>query len=191
VAIAEVGASDVLVDEATEPAAQREADGARTDPAALPETGGAARPQDDADWETIEAADEQEARRSFFARVGGRVVLPLACVAAFLVGFGSVMAVLSLDDGPAQPDTKAVPTTAPPSLPAVTTPPTSAARAASEPTPPLPEPVPSPEAAPAPAPPAGASEPPPSSSPPTTAPTTTSTTTGVGGGAPEEQGATE
>jgi hypothetical protein len=186
--------SDVpLVDQATDPAAQREADGAPTNPAALPETDGAARPQDDAHRESIEAADE-EGDRSFFSRIGGRaVVIPLACVAAFLVGFGSMVAVLRLGDGPARPDTKTVPTTAPPSLPAVTTAPTTAASAvgASEPTAPAPEPAPAPEAAPAPAPapPAGASEsPPPSSSPPTTVPTTTPTTTGVGNGAPGRGG---
>jgi hypothetical protein len=181
-----------LVDQATDPAAQREADGAPTNPAALPETNGAARPQDDAHRESTEAADEEEGDRSFFSRIGGRaVVIPLACVAAFLVGFGSMMAVLRLGDRPARPDTKTVPTTAPPSLPAITTPPTSAANAAgaSEPTPPAPEPATAPETAPAPA---GASEspPPPSSSPPTTVPTTTPTTAGVGNGAPGRGGGT-
>jgi hypothetical protein len=194
VTTSEVSASGVpLVDDATDPDAQREADGPLTDPAALPETDGAPLRRDDAHREAIEAADEKEGRRSFFARIGGRaVVLPLACVAAFLVGFGSMMAVLRLDDRPGKPHTTAVPTTAPPSLSAITTPPTSAARAtvASEPTPAAPEPVPAPEAAAAPAPRAAAAEPPPPSSSPTTVTTTTPSTTGVGGGTPGKQGAT-
>ena len=183
VAISQTSPSDVaLGDEATDPVAPNDADGAPTDRAALREDG-APRPLDDAHPESVEAADEEDGRRSFFARIGGRaVVVPLACVAAFLVGFGSVAAVLRLTDEPG-PDAKPAPTTAPPAAsapaaaPGITTPLTSAARAPaaqSEPPPPAPEAAP----APASAPPAGASEsPPPPSSSPTTVPTTTPSTT--------------
>jgi hypothetical protein len=193
VANTQVIVSGVPLDEATDPAVQREADGALTDPATLGETNGAPRRLDDSHRESIEPAADEEGGRSFSSKIGGRaVLLPLACVAAFLVGFGSVTAVIKLTDRPAQSDAKPVPTTATPSLPVITTPPTSAARAtvASEPTPAAPEPVPAPEAAPAPAPRAGAAEPPPPSSSPTTVTTTTPSTTGVGGGAPGKQGGT-
>jgi len=180
--------SGVPLDKATDPAAQREADGALTDPAALRETNGAPRRLDDAHRESIEPATDEEGARSFSSRIGGRaVVVPVACVAAFLVGFGSVTAVMKLTETPGQSDAKPVPTTAPPAAPAITTPPTTAARTAavqSEPPPPAPEPAPAPEATPAPAPQAAASEAPsppsstpPSSTPPTTVPTTTPSTT--------------
>ena len=66
----------------------------------------------------------REGRRSFFAWLVAlrSFVIPLACVAAFLVGFGSMWPSSGLGDGPARPDTKTVPTMASPSLPAITTP---------------------------------------------------------------------
>jgi hypothetical protein len=181
VAISEVSGSDVaLGEDATDSIALHEADGAPTDRVARREADGAPHGLNDAPRESIEAANEEEGGRSFFARFGGRrLLLPLACVAAFLVGFGSVTAVMKLTDRPAQSDAKPVPTTAPPSAPAITTPPTTAARTPavqSQLPPPAPEPTAAPE--PAPAPQAGASQAPPSSSSsPTTVTNTTPNTT--------------
>jgi hypothetical protein len=99
----------------------------------LSEANGAPQRQDDITAEWARPAADEETRRSFSQRIARRgVVLPLACVAALLIGFGSATALLRLDDRPAQSDTKPVPTTAvpvvPPSAaaPAVTTPPASA-----------------------------------------------------------------
>jgi hypothetical protein len=105
-----------------------------TDPIALPEAAGTPQRKEDITAESARPAADDESRRSFSRRIGSRgVLIPLACVAALLVGFGSVAALLRLGDQPAQSDTKPVPTTAspvvPPSAasPAVTTPPASAA----------------------------------------------------------------
>src|SRR5215204_2226035 len=130
-----------------------------TDPIGPPDAGDAPQRHDDITAESTEPAADEEGR-SLFARFGGRpVLLPLACVAALLVGFGSVTAVMKLTDRPAQSDAKPVPT-APPSAPATTTVATTAPRTPavqSEPLPPAPEPTPAAEPAPAPAPQAGAS----------------------------------
>jgi hypothetical protein len=100
---------------------------------ALPVGNRAPQRQDDITAETARPAADEKTRRSFFQRIARRgVVVSFACVAALLIGFGSMAALLRLDDRPAQSDTKAVPTTAapvvPPSAaaPAVTTPPASA-----------------------------------------------------------------
>jgi hypothetical protein len=129
----------------------------------LSEANGAPQRQDDITAEWARPAADEETRRSFSQRIARRgVVLPLACVAALLIGFGSATALLRLDDRPAQSDTKPVPTTAvrvvPPSAaaPAVTTPPASAAggpAVENEPTPPAPLPAPAAEASEPPAPP--------------------------------------
>jgi hypothetical protein len=125
-----------------------------TVPIALPVSNGAPQPRDDVTGESARPAADTEGRRSISRRIGSRgVLLPLACVAALLVGFGSVAALLRLGDRPAQSDTKPVPTTAapvvPPSAaaPAVTTPAPSAASGPAvenEPTPPAPPPAPAP-----------------------------------------------
>jgi hypothetical protein len=136
-----------------------------TDPIGPLDAGGAAQRPDDITAESTEPAADEERRRSFSYRIGSRKVwLPLALVAALLVGFGSMTVVLRLIDWPkAQSDTKPVPTTAapvvPPSVatPAVTTPRTSAASG------PVVENEPPPEPAPAPTPDASASPAPPSS----------------------------
>jgi hypothetical protein len=100
----------------------------------LSEANGAPQRQDDITAEWARPAADEETRRSFSQRIARRgVLLPLACVAALLIGFGSATALLRLGDRPAQSDTKPVPTTAgpvvPPSAaaPAVTTAPASAA----------------------------------------------------------------
>jgi hypothetical protein len=155
VAISQVSRNVAPGNEATAPIAPHEPDGSPTDPPAerdsAPDRHGDGPPR-----ESIEPAADREGGRSFASRIGTRaVLLPLACVAALLVGFGSVTAVMKLTDRPAQSDTKPVPTTAPPSAPAITTPPTTAARTAavqSEPPPPSPEPVPAPAPEPVPAP---------------------------------------
>ncbi len=105
-----------------------------TVPIALPVGNGAPQQQDDITAEWARPAADEGTGRSFSQRIARRgVLLPLACVAALLIGFGSATALLRLDDRPAQSDTKPVPTTAvrvvPPSAaaPAVTTPPPSAA----------------------------------------------------------------
>ena len=130
-----------LVDEATEPIA-------------LPDVDGASQRRDDITSESVRPAADEGSRRSFSQRIARRgVLLPLACVAALLIGFGSVAALLRIGDEPAQSDTKPAPTTAgpvvPPSTaaPAVTTPPASAAggpAVENEPTPPAPPPAPAP-----------------------------------------------
>jgi hypothetical protein len=104
-----------------------------TNPIAVPDADGAPQRQDDITAESARPAADEESR-SFSQRIGSRgVLLTLACVAALLVGFGSVTALVRLGDRPAQSDTKPVPTTAgpvvPPSAaaPAVTTAPASAA----------------------------------------------------------------
>lgn len=172
--------SDVRpVDDVTDPVGEPEAANASTDPAGHGEAKDApthAPQPKGTHTELVEAAGEEEDRRSFFARIGGRrVVIPLACVAAFLVGFGSVTVVLWLTDVQAQPNTKPAPATSPPtSAPAITTPPTSAAQAvAGEATPPPPEPVPAPAPAPAPQTTGSESPAPPSSVPPSSSPQTT------------------
>jgi hypothetical protein len=172
-----------LIHDATDPGGETDGNDAPTDPTALRKSDGALRGQGDADGES-RAPDQEAGRRSFLARLGGRaVLLPLACVAALLIGFASVTAVLRLTDRPAPPDAKPVPTTAPPAAPApaaapaITTPPTSAAKAravANEPTPP----PPAPEPAPAPQAEAPETPPPPSTTTPsTTTPSTTTPTT--------------
>jgi hypothetical protein len=127
-------------------------------PVTLPEADGTPQPQDDITQESTGAAAAAKGGRSFAQRIGsGAVWLPLACVAALLVGFGTMTGVLRLADWPGQSDTKPVPTTAapvvPPSpaAPIVTTPPASAA--------------PRPSVENEPAPPAPASESPPVSAP--------------------------
>src|SRR5262245_59020903 len=135
------------------PSWSRKAPDASTDPVAHSEPDDAPKdaPQPQPDHpESMEAADADKGLRSFFGRISRRTVLvPLACPAAFLIGFGSVSAVLRLTARSGQPTTKPAPTTAPPAAaPAITTPPTSAPRAAaSKPTPPAPEPAPEPAAA--------------------------------------------
>ena len=137
--VSRVGAREAsLVDEATEPVA-------------LPEADGAPQRQDDITPEWTEAVPDEERRRFFSHRIGSRAVwLPLVCVAALLVGFGIMTVLLRLGDRPAQSDTKPVPTTEaplvpPPSAaPAVTAPPTSAAGSPAienDPAPPAPPPV--------------------------------------------------
>jgi hypothetical protein len=170
-----------LMDDATDPVAKTGGDDAPTDPAALDEHAGAGGQGDG----ESPAPDQEAGRRSFFARIGGRgVVVPLACVAAFLVGFAFMTAVLRLTDDPGPPDAKPAPRTAhpgapaPAAAPAIATQPTSAASAPaveSEPPPPsAPEPAPAPQAE--------TPEPsaPPSSVPPST--TTPNTTTPTPGG---------
>jgi hypothetical protein len=129
---------------------------------ALPEADGALQRQDDITAESARPAADEESRRSFSQRIGSRgVLLPLACVAALLIGFGSVAALLSLGDRPAQSDTKPAPTTAGPvvpsaAAPAVTTAPALEARGPAvenEPTPPAPPPAPAAEASQSPEPP--------------------------------------
>jgi hypothetical protein len=87
------------VDDATDPVGEPENQDASTDPVGHRNHDDAptdAPQPEGAHPESIEAADEQEGCRPFFVRIGGRaVVLPLACVAALLVGFGSVTAVLA------------------------------------------------------------------------------------------------
>jgi hypothetical protein len=119
-----------------------------TVPIALPVGNGAPQRQDDITAESARPAADEGNRRSFSQRIARRgVLLPLACVAALLIGFGSATALLRLGDRPTQSDTKPVPTTAvpvvPPSAaaPAVTTPPGSAISGPAvenEPTPPAP-----------------------------------------------------
>jgi hypothetical protein len=122
---------------------------AATDPVALPEATTAPQRQDDITQESTEATADEQRVRSFSHRIRRRAVwLPLACVAALLVGFGSMTILLRLGDRPAQSDTKPVPTTATPVAPppsAVTTP------RASTTSPPAVEnepPLPAPESAP-------------------------------------------
>jgi hypothetical protein len=136
-----------LADEATTPVALSEADEA-TDPVALSEADEAPQRQDDTTPEPTGAAAGEEGGRSFPHRIGSRAVwLPLACVAALLVGFASMTVLLRLGDRPTRSDTKPVPTTAAPvapsfaATPAVTTPPASTASGpAVENEPPLPAP---------------------------------------------------
>jgi hypothetical protein len=94
--VSRVGAREAsLVDEATEPVALSEVDEA-TDPVALSEADEAPPRQDDIAQESTEAAADEEGGRTFAHRIRSRAVwLPLACVAALLVGFGSM-------NGPAQ-----------------------------------------------------------------------------------------
>jgi cytoskeletal protein RodZ len=109
---------------------------------------------EDSNSQSTKAAADEERRRSFAHRIRSRKVLvPLACVAAFLVGFGSVTALIRLGDRSTQSDTKPVPTTAapvaPPSVPApvvTTTPNPAASMPAAENAPP-PAPAPAPTAA--------------------------------------------
>jgi hypothetical protein len=130
-----------------------------TEPVALPGVDGTQPRQSDITQESTEAAADEQGRRSFSHRIGSpAVVLPLACVAAFLVGFGSMTALLRLGDRPAQSDTKPVVTTAAPVVP-----PSSAAPATTSPAAATRGPAIENEPAPAPA-------PPPESAPPTSAP---------------------
>jgi hypothetical protein len=129
-------------------------------------------------------------KRSFFRRIGRRsVLLPIACVSAFAVGFGTVTALLQIGDRPAKSDTEMpVTTTAPsPAAPPSTTAPVAAPPRATaprapaaevEPAPPAPPP-PAPEPEPEPASPAPEPEPEPASPAPITSapPTTTAPTT--------------
>jgi hypothetical protein len=134
-------------------------------PVALPQDDTGPQRRDDITQEPTEAAPDEEEGRPFFQRIGRAVWLPLACVAALLVGYGSTTVLLRVGDRPTQPGTKPAPTTAvpaapPPSsaaAPAVTTPPASTSPPAveNEPPPPAPEPAP-PASAPAPAPPESA-----------------------------------
>jgi hypothetical protein len=132
-----------------------------TDPVAASAADDAQR-QDDITQGSTEAAANEQRGRSFSNRIARRPILLLACLAAPLVGFGIMTAVLRLVDWPSQSDTKPVPTTVAPVVapsfpaPVVTAPPTSAAPDAA---------VQSelPSAAPAPA-------PPPESAPPASAP---------------------
>jgi hypothetical protein len=155
-----------LLEEAAVPVALPEA-GEATDPVTLPEADEAPRRQAGTTQEPTEAAADEEGGRSFSHRIRSRAVwLPLACVAALLVGFGSMTVLLRLGDRPAQSHTKPVPTTSgpvPPSaaVPAVTTPPASTISGpAIENVPPLPAPESAPPASapvPAPAPPSSSS----------------------------------
>ena len=155
-----------------------------TDPIGPPDADGGPQRQDDFTAESTEPAADEESRRAFSHRIGRcAILLSLACVAALLVGFGSVTVLLRLGDRPAQSDTQPVPTTAAPvaqpaAAPAVTTPPApapSGPAVESDPVPAPPAPAPP---APAPPPRAEASESPapPSSSSPTTTVTTTPNT---------------
>ena len=157
-----------------------------TDPVGPPDAGGAPQRHDDITAGSTEPAVDEESRRSFSHRGRRAVLFSLACVAALLVGFGSVTVLLKLRDRPARSDTEPVPTTAapvaPPSAaaPAVTTPPAPAPSgpavenestpAPPAPAPPAPAPPPRAEAAESPAPPS-------SSSPTTTVTTKTPNTT--------------
>ncbi len=140
-----------------------------TDPVAASATGDAQR-QDDITQGSTEAAANEQRGRSFSNRIARRPILLLACLAAPLVGFGIMTAVLKLVDWPTQSDTKPVPTTVAPVVapsfpapaPVITAPPTSAAPSAA--------PEPPPSAAPEPPPPSAAPEPPPTPAPPTSAP---------------------
>jgi hypothetical protein len=157
-----------------------------TDPIGPPDAGGAPQRHDDIRAESTEPAADEESRRSFSHRGRRATLLSLACVAALLVGFGSVTVLLKLGDRPAQSDTEPAPTTTahvapqPAAAPAVTTPPAPAPSSPaveneSTPAPPTPAPP-----APAPPPRAEASEspaPPSSSSPTTTVTTKTPNTT--------------
>jgi hypothetical protein len=119
-----------------------------TDPVAPLGDDTAPQRQDDITSQSTKPAADEGTRRSFAHRIRSRAVwLPLAFVAALLVGFGSMTVLLRLADWPADSDTKPVPTTAapvvPPSsaAPAVTAPPTSATSGpAVEDAPPLPAP---------------------------------------------------
>jgi hypothetical protein len=122
----------------------------------------------------------------FLRRVRSRaVLLPLACVGALAVGFGTVTAVLELGDTPAKSDTDTPATTVAPGTQPVPAP-TAAPVAPRSPVPTteVPEaarevPSPSPPPTPQPAPPAEAKSPAPvtSAPPTTTAPTTPPSTT--------------
>jgi hypothetical protein len=98
-----------------------------TDPVAASAADDAQR-QDDITQGSTEAAANEQRGRSFSNRIARRPILLLACLAAPLVGFGIMTAVLRLVDWPSQSDTKPVPTTVAPSFPTptVTVPPTSA-----------------------------------------------------------------
>jgi hypothetical protein len=119
-----------------------------TDPVAPLGDDTAPRRQDDITAQSTKPAADEGTRRSFAHRIRSRAVwLPLACVAALLVGFGSMTVLLRLGDRPAQSDTKRVPTTAAPvapapsaAAPAVTPPPSTAGGPAVEDAPPLPAP---------------------------------------------------
>jgi hypothetical protein len=75
-----------LVDEATDPVAPL---GDDTPPPR----------QDDITSQSTKPAADEGTRRSFAHRIRSRrVLLPLACVAAFLVGFGSVTALIRLGE---------------------------------------------------------------------------------------------
>ena len=125
-----------------------------TDPFAPLGNDTAPQRQDDITSQSTKPAADQGTRRSFAHRIRSRkVLLALACVAALLVGFGSMTVLLRLIDWPkAQSDTKPVPTTAapvvPPSVaaPAVTTPRTSAASGPTVENEPPPAPAPAPTA---------------------------------------------
>jgi hypothetical protein len=126
-----------------------------TDPVAPLGNDTAPQGQDDITSQSTKPAADEGARRSFAHRIRSRKVLfPLACVAAFLVGFGSVTALIRLGDRSTPSDSKPVPTTAapvaPPSTPApvvTTTPtPTASVPAAENEPPPAPAPAPAPTA---------------------------------------------
>jgi hypothetical protein len=142
------------------------------------------------DGHATNAAEDTGGTHQRFRVIGNRAVMvPLACVAALLVGFGAVTAVLRIGDEPAQSDVKTPPTTAsgvpaPPSVapptgptpraPAPSTPAVESEPPAADP-PSMPQPAPAqPAPGPDPAPPA-----PPSSAPPTTTPQTTTPSTTV------------
>jgi hypothetical protein len=138
----------------------------------------------------VAAAENAGGTRAFLRVFRNRaVLLSLACVAALLVGFGSVTAVLRMGDEPAQSDVKTPPTTAGgvPAPPSIGPPVDSAPRApapsapAVESEPPAAEPPPLPQPAPAQPAPTPETPPtaPPSSAPPTTTPQTTTPSTTV------------
>ncbi len=121
-------------------------------PVALPQDDSGPQRRDDITEESTEAAADEEEGRPFFHRIGNRAVwLPLACVAALLIGFGAMTAALRLVDWPAESDTKPAPTTAAPIAPPPSAAaPTVTAAPASAPSPPAVEnePPPAPESAP-------------------------------------------
>ncbi len=60
-------------------------------PVALPQDDSGPQRRDDITEESTEAAADEEEGRPFFHRIGNRAVwLPLACVAALLIGFGAM-----------------------------------------------------------------------------------------------------
>src|SRR4029453_14710354 len=88
-----------------------------TDPIGPPDAGDAPQRPDDITAESTEPAADEESRRSFSHRGRRAVLISLACVAALLVGFGSVTVLLKLGDRPAQSDTEPAPTAAAPVAP--------------------------------------------------------------------------